>query len=372
MPIAIGFMLFALIIGILRLMEFSDIYPYNPFIGKLYPLHAPVMIIGFIALLIIFERLMGLGISIPIKPGKYWLAIPILILGVMGYIYGVITSNNSIIVASGVMMSIAVIIFILLLIRLRALGLEDISLAFMILSSFSLLTSIALTTFYTPKSYIGSAVLLLSFPVLFILGERYELSKLILGLTKRRILKISFYIMLLSLSLLVAYTFYYIDKLLIIMGSLGYFSSVLIFYLAERPNIKNLRRSEAKLQNYLAVHLQAAYHWLLGGIALLLLYSVLKPTPYLYDAAIHSISVGFIGTMLIGHGPLILSSLMGKIVRQEKLNFVPFYLLTLGNGIRVFGDLIKPIYIEISILIGYSGILILLAFIAFIINIRRL
>ncbi len=87
----------------------------------------------------------------------------------------------------------------------------------------------------------------------------------------------------------------------------------------------------------------------------------------LYDPFIHSIAVGFVGTMLLAHGPVILPSVTGRRLNAAKLSLLPLGVLTVGNLVRIVGDLIMLDYnatlLEYSI--GLAGWLILIAVILF-------
>ena len=87
----------------------------------------------------------------------------------------------------------------------------------------------------------------------------------------------------------------------------------------------------------------------------------------LYEPFIHSITVGFVGTMLLAHGPVILPSVTGRRLNAAKLSLLPIGVLTVGNLVRIVGDLIMLDYnatlLEYSI--GLAGWLILIAVILF-------
>ena len=50
---------------------------------------------------------------------------------------------------------------------------------------------------------------------------------------------------------------------------------------------------------------------------------------------------------------------------EDRLNYIPLALLTFGNGLRVIGYLLKDIGLNVPIVIGYSGIFILIAIVSF-------
>jgi len=42
----------------------------------------------------------------------------------------------------------------------------------------------------------------------------------------------------------------------------------------------------------------------------------------LYDSFIHAMTIGFVGTMMLGHGPVILPTVLGRRFSEEKLTLV--------------------------------------------------
>lgn len=111
----------------------------------------------------------------------------------------------------------------------------------------------------------------------------------------------------------------------------------------------------AGLRGYLARHLRVAYFWLFLGLFLLLAISLRGYSMATFDAATHSIAVGFIGTMILAHAPIIAPSLLGLKLLEERLSYVPLFFLTLANIFRVGGE---PL-LGSSALSGYSGLLLL-------------
>lgn len=82
----------------------------------------------------------------------------------------------------------------------------------------------------------------------------------------------------------------------------------------------------------------AAGLWAIVGGGLLLLRG-LPPAGPTYDAIVHAILVGFVLSMLFGHGPVVLPQLVGRSVRHDARFLAPFVVLEVGLVARVVGDL---------------------------------
>jgi hypothetical protein len=104
----------------------------------------------------------------------------------------------------------------------------------------------------------------------------------------------------------------------------------------------------------------------------------------LYDLAIHSIAIGFIGITIILYLPLMLPPIVGKIIHFTSLNKIPLLLIIMSLIIRVVGDFIlaQPLYSSLghiwssslrilTYFFGLSGWLILAAMSAFVIMMHK-
>jgi hypothetical protein len=60
----------------------------------------------------------------------------------------------------------------------------------------------------------------------------------------------------------------------------------------------------------------------------------------LYDLAIHTIAIGFIGITISLYLPMMLPPIIGKTVLFTSLNKIPLVLIVLSLGLRAFGDII--------------------------------
>ncbi len=58
-----------------------------------------------------------------------------------------------------------------------------------------------------------------------------------------------------------------------------------------------------------------------------------------YDALLHAVFVGFLLSMLFGHGPRVLPRLIGRPVALDRVSEIPLLALQVGLALRVAGDL---------------------------------
>ena len=89
---------------------------------------------------------------------------------------------------------------------------------------------------------------------------------------------------------------------------------------------------------YTAVCLLSGYAWLVVS-GLLLLTGPGQLAGLRYDATQHSLYVGFVLTMILGHAPIIVPALLGKSVDYRGHFYGPLVLLHASLLLRVAGDL---------------------------------
>lgn len=99
------------------------------------------------------------------------------------------------------------------------------------------------------------------------------------------------------------------------------------------------------LTRYIAFCLFAGFLWLgLGGM-LMLYFGALYAGPY-YDAALHAVFVGFVISMIFGHAPIIFPAILGAPINFRPVFYMHFFLLHLSLVIRVAGDLTNQLDIR--------------------------
>ena len=107
----------------------------------------------------------------------------------------------------------------------------------------------------------------------------------------------------------------------------------------------------------------------------------------LYDLAVHTIAIGFIGTTISLYLPLMLPPITGKTIQFTNLNRIPLLLIVSSLGLRAVGDIIiaqgnsvsnlvsqstsLPTMKILSISLGLSGWFVVIAMIVFVITLHR-
>ncbi|TAK85037.1 MAG: hypothetical protein EPO20_12695 [Betaproteobacteria bacterium] len=92
------------------------------------------------------------------------------------------------------------------------------------------------------------------------------------------------------------------------------------------------------LTRYIALCLLAGYAWLALGGAILALAGG-SGARELWDAALHSVMLGFVFSMVFGHAPVILPAVLRVALPYRPLLYAPLILLHATLALRVAGDL---------------------------------
>lgn len=117
------------------------------------------------------------------------------------------------------------------------------------------------------------------------------------------------------------------------LGMLGLGLWFLRFDLARR----NLRHP-IPLTRYIAWCLYGGFIWLGISGATFLYFGAVYAGP-LYDAALHAVFVGFVITMIFGHAPIIFPAILGTQIKFYRFFYVHLALLHLSLVMRITGDL---------------------------------
>ncbi len=172
------------------------------------------------------------------------------------------------------------------------------------------------------------------FLITTVMGERLEISRI--ALPRRS--QLTLFIAGLALSFLSLLTFS-----LNLFGAKVFYplfgiSLILLGIWLFRHDIarKNLRRPEPA--RYTAVCMFFGYFWILtsGGISIFYLHI----SGFNYDALLHGIFLGFLFAMIFGHSFLVASVLFGKSLKFSSALYLPLILLQLSVLLRVIGDLV--------------------------------
>ncbi len=92
------------------------------------------------------------------------------------------------------------------------------------------------------------------------------------------------------------------------------------------------------LTRYIAVCLLAGYAWLAVAGAVVLAAGGLQPGTPAWDAALHAVALGFVFSMVFGHAPIVLPSVMRVALPYHPLFYVPLVALHASLALRLAGD----------------------------------
>ncbi len=357
-PLAVALLLLGTVVGMLRLMFLNGITS-QAIAASLQGHHGEMMVFGFLATLIVTERYLG-SLDLPMPRPVH--AMPFLVGGgallkLVGWLAG---GSQALDVAGTFLLGLGVLGYLVLLYHLAS-GRDASAYRFLGIGAVLLLAAALLMLRYRPTGNLGLTLLLLGFPVMTILGERLELSRIVAPKNPAR-----------SGWMLALATLAWLPLLVYVVGPRkGYLIVASVVLLAPVAvslgwgDRRLMSTSKQRLGNYVARHLPLAYAWLFLGLVLSALFAL--RTGYsepLFDAASHSIAVGFVGTMILAHGPVIAPAILRRRLNANRLSYIPLGLLTLGNGMRVVGYLLKASGTDLSWPMGLSGVVLLAALVA--------
>jgi hypothetical protein len=369
MGMSIAFLLLGLITGILRLMAQNEIGPL--LLAELYTFHPLLMVFGFIGGMIMTERIAGLGLLPQTKMARHSLAIPLFIFaGMVVEVMGHLFHLTYIRYVGAALLVVSVFFFFLLLRVFFTMGREKVSILFMIVSASALLLSSVLSAFSPPAGNVGFIMILLLFPIVFILGERVELTSLATKSSSSKFIPV-------LLLAIVAVGLFGFEATFsgtattsflfafVVMGII--FCFFLIAERSARPKVV-----VSPFQRYVSKHVEFAHAWGIVGSAFGVMYS-LAPLLVYYDAFIHSLALGFIGLMFLAHGPIILPMVTQRQFDTTKISYIPLIILTVALITRIgfellllYNDALVP-----RLVVAVSGWLVLFALISFIAVVGR-
>jgi len=346
-PFIFIFLMLGIFGGLSRLIEKNFYFSLLPSLSLIHPI---LIINGFLASVIMLERIVTLNNFSDLKIKFPSIMVLFTLIGTLliGYNYkSIFTLLGSLI------FSLGVLYFLFLLFLIRRISPEKLPFNFMILGSIDLLISSFLLMENLPMGNLGLIMLLLLFPISFILGERVELNKLFIPPSRFN------FVFLIYLITILLFLFYYFFPLksIFILASITFFITMIIMLITEGSLLGFLQRN-------LTHHLFIAYFWGILGSILLIIYSLNELR--LYDAFIHSLSLGFIGTMILAHAPIIALTALG--LRKKRNSYLPLILLTLANILRISTDIFL-LFLDselLKILLILSGGLVLVTILAFI------
>jgi len=172
----------------------------------------------------------------------------------------------------------------------------------------------------------------MTFLILTIGGERLELSRVLQPTAPQRHIFIGILIALLSGAVLSLFTL----NLGARFSGLS-MMALAIWFLKNDLARRNLRHKNP-LTRYIAICLFTGFIWLGVGGGLNLIIGATYAGP-LYDAALHTIFVGFVISMIFGHAPIIFPAILGAPITYTPAFYSHLSLLHLSLVARIFGDL---------------------------------
>src|SRR5262249_34012675 len=111
---------------------------------------------------------------------------------------------------------------------------------------------------------------------------------------------------------------------------------LLMFDVARRT----VRQSD--LTRYIATCLLAGYLWL--AVAGLLLFTSDATTPGVrYDAVLHPVFVGFVGSRICGHAPIVFPAVLHRPLPYSRMLYLPLIVLHVSVAMRLAGDLSEEV-----------------------------
>ncbi len=258
-------------------------------------------------------------------------------------------------------------------------GLSLVSLLLTIM--FRLYESIFKNRFLIVGDYDFFHLFLTGFVLSLIIGVSVRTMKFKYTFVQNRILGYSFFLHLIGVVIL-AIGLIFEDNIFFRISSLLFLGSVTIYAYAynvfERyPGEEYASRMKERdwiRYYYFIRHINASGIWLLTSYLLLAIYlnvpSYLIPSLYVWDASLHSLTLGFIGNFVMAYGGIMLPPIILRKASYKSLSKTPFIMLNSAIIIRVLTDLYPDISHPILSLVHAT--LIYLAFISFLVMMVRL
>ena len=335
LALAVTSLLFGMWAGLIRL-GWGTLPPLRPMLPAL---HGPLMAGGFLGVLIGLERAVGTG--------KRWAyAGPALVaLGVAASLAGLHEGVGPALITAG---SLIVTLVLIGLVRLQ----PALFTATMALGGLAWVIGNALWWLGWPLPV--AALWWMGFLVLTIAGERLELS---------RMLKLSAW----SQRAFVGATALLITGL--VVGMFAYTTGMAIVGLAFlaiaawllRYDIARRRIKAGGQARFTALALISGYIWLAVGALLLVRFAGVTAGPY-YDAALHSIFLGFVFAMIFAHAPIVFPAVLSIPLAFSNRFYSPLALLHMSLLLRVGGDLLG--WWDARLWGGLLNVIVILAFLA--------
>ncbi len=280
--------------------------------------HGPLMVSGFVGTLIAVERAAAIG--------RTW-----------GYVAPALTALGALALLVPLPLWVGALLVLLgsaVLAALFAVILHrhaDPSTAVMLLGAAAWVLGNLLWLASYPELEIDAVVLLwMAFLVLIIAGERIELSR-VLRISRRA----NAAALLLADAFVVgaAWAAFTAEPGRVLAGTalVGLSAWLLRF------DIARVQVRQRGLTRFIAAALLPGYVWLgIGGVFIAL--SVLAPFPFVYDAMLHAVFLGFVISMIFAHAPIIFPAILSLPLPYRPWFYGHLVLLHVGLALRIAGD----------------------------------
>lgn len=286
--------------------------------GDVAAMHGPLMVSGFLGTLITLER------AAAIK--RWWMFLPPALSG-LGWVVGLAmpeTGLGPVMVSAG---SLGLVAILAVMVRRE----PQIHTLAMGAGALSWLVGNSLWLAGMPIYRV--ALWWVAFLVLTIAGERLELSRVLRPTVRQKqLFTAAAGVMVLGAAL--AAVIPDVGARMAGVGMLALAGWLVRFDIARR----NLRHP-MPLTRYIAICLFSGYIWLGAGGAIHLVFGA-QQAGAIYDAALHTVFVGFVFSMIFGHAPIIFPALLGIPVTFRPVAYLYLGLLHLSLLCRVLGDLL--------------------------------
>lgn len=229
----------------------------------------------------------------------------------------------------------------------------------------------------------------LMFPIMMIFGIEYKTLPSFIGFIWPRKSPSVISAILLTLSLVsgLVSSFFHDNIVISVLSSFSFLAGVVCFTWAlnifagfDTSNILKLSIGEKKARySYTLKLAKLSFAFLLTGIILSII-SVRFPGVFvLYDMWIHITAIGFIGLTVALYLPLMLSPILGRIVRFSHFSKLPIWIIIISLGFRAIGDIFIQVisqsrelsYQYLALPLSLSGWMIVAAILSFMFMIHR-
>lgn len=309
LALAILALLFALWAGLLRIGWMLPSFP------NLSVAHGPLMVSGFLGVLIPLERAVAIRriwmFAVPVIAGLGWMA-----LLVVPFLGGVLLTLASL----GTLMILGVMVR------------REPHLHTFTMFAGMLAWVVGNVLWMSGFPIFRIVYLWIAFLVLTIGGERIELSRVLRPAPGQLRLFSLTAAALAAGALLAVFTLPWGARLsgLALLG-------LALWFLRNDLATRTIRHTNP-LTRYIATCLFAGFIWLGITGVLLLYFGELYAGPF-YDAALHAVFVGFVISMIFGHAPIIFPAILGRPIHYLPAFYGHLILLHLSLLIRIAGDL---------------------------------